>query len=124
MGEAGGGQMPWDTFPVCPYHQGHRLSSFLLHLRVSALFQETWVCTSHPLQHVLTLHDQTSKLTLVLSSPRHFPAQPSLSPALPISPAIFPAQPRRAAQPGLAPQQYLLQGAAELWALPPQPQPL
>ena len=116
--------MPWGTFLVSPYQQGHRLSSFLLRLCVSAPFQETWVSTSHPLEHALTLHDQTSKLTLVLSSPRHFPAQPSPSLALPISPVHSPAQPRTAAQPWLALQQYLLQGAAELWALPPQPQPL
>lgn len=55
-------------------------------------------CTSHPLECVLT-------------------AQPTV--------VVFsPAQPSRTAQSGLAPQQCPAEGAAELWALTPQPQTL
>lgn len=114
--------MPWANFPIYPCVQGHRLASSLLHLHISAPFHEPWLCTANPLVHVLTLHGHTTLLPLVFSSPEHFPAHPSptwLSP-----PPLPSPQPSTAAQSGLAPWQCPLQGAAELQAFTPEPQPL
>ena len=85
------------------------------------LHHDAWLCTVSTLPSLCTLTQLSSPR--VFSSPRHFPAQPSPSPDLPISLAFFPAQPSSAAQSALAPWQCPPHGAAELWALPPQPQP-
>jgi len=58
----------------------------------------------------------------IIFSPRHFPAQTSSSPALPISTDPSPAQQHSTV--GLVPQKCSAQGAAELWTLTPQPQPI
>ena len=86
------------------------------------LHHDAWLCTVSTLPSLCTLTQLSSPW--VFSSARHFPAQPSPSPALPSSPAFCPAQPSPAAQSALAPPHCPPQGAAELWALPPQPQPL
>lgn len=67
-----------------------------------------------------TLHTHAAELCtgVLLSQALSSPAPPQFSP-----PPLPSLQPSRAAQSGLAPQQCLPQGAAELWALSPQPHP-